>query len=125
MDTKFTRERTAHRSAYRLTKGPIDKRLEVQHLCNNKRCCNPNHLKLGTRSENCLYKSECCRQAKGENTSSAILTDEDVIKIRQFHKENPKIKQKRIAEMYNVSPVTICQIINRTRRTVDKNNIPI
>lgn len=26
--------------------------LEVMHLCNVKSCCNPNHLKLGTRKEN-------------------------------------------------------------------------
>jgi hypothetical protein len=26
--------------------------LEVMHLCNVKSCCNPSHLKLGTRKEN-------------------------------------------------------------------------
>ncbi len=28
--------------------------LEILHQCDNKRCVNPNHLKLGTHSENIL-----------------------------------------------------------------------
>jgi hypothetical protein len=41
-----------HRLAYELTYGfpPTDRVL--MHLCQNKWCCNPDHLQVGTSSEN-------------------------------------------------------------------------
>lgn len=46
------RHRVAHRIAYMLVKGEIPDGLEVMHLCNNKPCCNPSHLQIGTHAEN-------------------------------------------------------------------------
>jgi hypothetical protein len=41
-----------HRLAYELTYGfPPSDRL-LMHMCQNKWCCNPDHLRLGTSSEN-------------------------------------------------------------------------
>jgi hypothetical protein len=34
----------AHRIAYELVKGPIPDGRHVHHTCENKPCCNPNHL---------------------------------------------------------------------------------
>lgn len=45
---------TAHRVAWELTRGPIPEGLVVDHLCNNRRCCNPDHLKPCTDRENVL-----------------------------------------------------------------------
>ena len=42
----------AHRRAWELANGPIPEGMQVMHLCNNKLCCNPDHLRLGTSSEN-------------------------------------------------------------------------
>jgi len=43
----------AHRVVYRLTYGQIeDKTVYVIHKCNNKKCCNPKHLTLGSNSKN-------------------------------------------------------------------------
>lgn len=42
----------AHRVTYTLLVGPIPDGLEIDHLCKNKPCCNPDHLEAVTRSEN-------------------------------------------------------------------------
>lgn len=47
----------AHVAAYRTVKGNIPHGLYVMHECNNKQCCNPNHLTVGTNSENQRHAS--------------------------------------------------------------------
>jgi hypothetical protein len=44
----------AHRVAYTVFKGEISGGLDVMHACDNRPCCNPDHLSLGTRSDNML-----------------------------------------------------------------------
>lgn len=41
-----------HRLAWELLVGPIPDGLEIDHLCRNRRCVNPDHLEPVTRSEN-------------------------------------------------------------------------
>jgi hypothetical protein len=52
-----TRQVVAHRFAYELTYGPIPHGLFVTHTCSNRRCCNPKHLRLMTRSESMAARS--------------------------------------------------------------------
>ena len=55
--------RAVHRIAYELwVEQPIPKGLQVQHLCNNRLCCNPAHLVVGTASENARHLIECRRK---------------------------------------------------------------
>lgn len=42
----------AHRFAYEQTNGPIPDGHELDHLCRNRRCCNPTHLEPVTGAEN-------------------------------------------------------------------------
>ncbi len=43
---------SVHRYAYKTFVGPIPDNLDLDHLCRNRRCCNPDHLEPVSRSEN-------------------------------------------------------------------------
>lgn len=45
------KQRPAHRVVYEREVGTIAQGLELDHLCHNKRCVNPSHLNVVTRSE--------------------------------------------------------------------------
>lgn len=44
----------SHRFAYEDKVGAIPEGLEIDHLCRNRRCCNPHHMEPVTRAENVL-----------------------------------------------------------------------
>jgi HNH endonuclease len=56
-----------HRLAWELANGPIPKGMHVLHRCDNSRCCNPDHLFLGTQSEN---MADLSRKGRARNSYS-------------------------------------------------------
>jgi hypothetical protein len=99
----------AHRFAYELTHGAIPDGLVVCHACDNRPCCNPAHLWIGTTQDN-----EDDKRAKGRNIRGALsprakLTDEIVLSIRS---SNDSVTQ--LAVRYGVS----CGTISAVRRGI-------
>lgn len=80
----------AHRVAWIITHGPIPDGLCVLHRCDNPPCVRPDHLFLGTLSDNmqdCVAKGRAYLQRPGVHkrglaNPNGKLTDEDVAAIR-------------------------------------------
>lgn len=98
----------AHRIVYRELRGPIPKGLCVLHGCDNPPCCNPEHLFLGTRTDNMADKVAKGRQAKGETLGK--LTLEQVKAIRADGRSGYKI-----AVEYGIAASHVYRIKNGDR----------
>ncbi len=49
-----SRNYTGHRISYLAFRGPIPRGMELDHLCRNRWCCNPDHLEIVTSKENTM-----------------------------------------------------------------------
>jgi hypothetical protein len=76
----------AHRVAWEIENGPIPEGLCALHKCDNRPCCNPNHLFLGTKKRNMEDAKEKKRHAFGSRHGRAILNEALVRMLReQYH----------------------------------------
>ncbi len=95
----------AHRVSWVLEHGEIDG-AEVCHSCDNPACVNPNHLFIGTHSENmkdAQAKGRMKIKSKGKpgsRHSLAKLTEMQVLEMRKMKAAG--VKNRRIAEFFGV-----------------------
>ncbi len=74
----------ASRAAWLLFRKADLKRFEfVCHRCDNPRCCNPDHLFVGTQKQNMEDCVEKVRINRGEDRPQAKLTEDDVRQMRK------------------------------------------
>ncbi len=78
------KNKNAHRVAYELVHGPVDRNMEIRHHCDNKLCCNDSHLEPGTRLENVRDAIERGRHPHGESCGRSKLSLPLVLAIKQL-----------------------------------------
>lgn len=111
---KFMPERLlctrAHRFAYALTHGgdSIVGYL-IMHKCDNKRCCNPNHLQTGDHLAN-------HRDAMLKGRKKTTVSTERIMEVIRLRAEDG-LSGSQIAEKMGVSAYPVWRIINKARRS--------
>lgn len=96
----------AHRFSYELHyPSSTTADLNVCHTCDNPRCVRPDHLFLGTQTDNMADMYAKARHAHGSRTPNAKLTDADVRDIRSSKEINATL-----ARYYGVTSGTISNI---------------
>lgn len=95
-----------HRAAWMVTHGdPGD--LYVLHKCDNRCCVNVDHLFLGSFEDNMADMLSKNRQAFGERSGRAKLTEPQAREIK-YSRERTSV----LARRFNVSAPAICEIRN-------------
>lgn len=102
------RMENAHRVSFKITYGDIPNGLHCLHKCDNRVCVNPEHLFLGTNSDNVKDRVIKKRSNKGENVYLSKLNYKQVLEIKEMLRNN--ILQLEIAKKFNVLPCTISKI---------------
>lgn len=105
----------AHRIAYELANGVIPNGeghhgTVVMHSCDNRLCCNPAHLIIGTHSDNMADMAAKGRRkgiGTGADNGRAKLTVDQVSAIR-----SDKRGKRAIAPEYGISPAQVQRIRN-------------
>lgn len=109
----FVINRKPHRSSrlmWEIRYGEIPSGFCVCHACDNPRCCNPAHLFLGTQGDNIKDKVDKKRQAMGESSGRAILTESDVIEI--FRLRHIGLTHKEISKVFDIDRSHVGDILH-------------
>lgn len=104
----------AHRLAWEIVNGTIPPSMCVLHRCDNRRCCNPAHLFVGTQLDNVADMTTKARQAKGARNARAKLSDDEVQEIRENY-AGGAVSQTELSRRFGVGQSHISEIISRRK----------
>jgi len=105
----------ASRAAYEIAHdAALDPDVDVMHLCNNPPCCNPAHLRAGTRAKNQAYMAASGRTHRGERSPQAKLSDTDVAHMRALRLEGWRLAA--LADRFAISVAQVSRICNGHQR---------
>lgn len=99
----------AHRFSYEMRYGPISKGLYVCHRCDNPACVNPDHLFLGTQTENMADAKQKGRTRHGSNHWRSKLDEQKVKRI--FELRQTGMTHKAIANDLGVTPMAVGRVL--------------
>jgi len=102
-----------HRLSYSHFIGIIPRHLFVLHRCDNRKCCNPKHLFLGTYDDNLKDMAAKDRSAFGERSGQAKLSEAQVMSIYDLH--DTGMFQREIADRFGITQTAVGLIIRGKR----------
>ncbi len=114
--TYLGREQMAHRLFYETFVGPIPSEMFVLHHCDNPSCVNPEHLWLGTYSDNrrdCQSKGrwQMKKIRRGFTHQSNVVTPSLLETFKRLRVSG--VSYARIAAETGVSTMTVWHAVNR------------
>jgi hypothetical protein len=111
-DPMMNRQILAHRLAWQECFGEIPTGMFVLHKCDNPKCVNPEHLKLGTHQDNMrdMELKGRSNSPQGEDKWCAKLTEEDVMEMRRLRTTGFTFQQ--IADKFSCTRSYACRVIN-------------
>ncbi len=98
-----------HRKAWLYFYGNVPNQY-ILHSCDNRRCCNPKHLREGTNDDNMQDMWERKRHSFGSKVYCAKLKECDVLAIKSLIDGGEALT--RISSRFNVSTSAISDIKN-------------
>jgi len=109
---KGAKYKRCHRVAWELLIGPIPSGMNVLHSCDTPGCVNPDHLFLGSHLDNAKDRNAKGRNAYGERSPNAKLTENDVREIRRRYTAGG-ISQMKLAAEFQVDQTIISDVVRR------------
>lgn len=103
----------AHRTSYKIYKGSIADGLIVRHICNNRKCVNPDHLIAGTQKENVadMFASNRQSNRKGSANGKSKFIELDILEIRQWYEFGYSLTD--IGKAFDSNQPQISNIVHR------------
>ena len=108
----------AHVASWRIANGgqPVPLGQLVMHRCDCRMCVNPEHLQLGTVSQNMKHAHEDGRgedfKSQGEQHYNAKLT-EDIVRALRHEYESTRISGRALAEKHGLNYSCVKSVLQR------------
>lgn len=116
------RGKRSHRFAWEVYNGKVPDGLFVLHKCDNRKCCNPSHLFLGTHYDNMedMKSKNRTLRLMGEQNHNYKITNQQILEIRMNYTHIPYMQRvSYLAQKYNVCEEYMKQIIKcKVRRNI-------
>lgn len=119
---RTSRPVAAHRVSWELHHGPIPTGQHVLHRCHNPGCVRPDHLYLGSYTDNAKDRVIAGRvnPVQGASHPNAILTETDVLAI--LHARQNGATARQLARQYGIAVTTVADICSgRSWTHVDRS----
>lgn len=116
---------TTHRAAWELEHGPIPEGMFVCHRCDNRPCCDVQHLFLGTPEDNAADMVAKGRQARGLAVGRGLIDDATVLAIRERYRPRYELipsgcrwrsNARELGQEYGITARYVQEIAYRAKR---------